>query len=82
MAEILIHIFAILLFAFMSFGLIKGNKFVRSPEIRNAESLPYPRFIVGYLRYTAPIFIVLFVLMALSNLYQLILLVTGQQLAS
>lgn len=72
MIEAGIHGLASAFFIYMAFSVYKVSKYVRNPEVTEAESPPYPKVFIPFLKFTTPVFVVVFAFMFLVNLGQCI----------
>ena len=75
MTEAIIYGAASLFFLYLMLSMIKVIKYVRSPEVSEAEEPPYPKIFIPYLKYSLPLFIVVFAFMFLVNLGQCLLII-------
>ena len=74
MTDAIIYGAASLFFLYLMLSMIKVNKYLRSPVVGEAEEPPYPKIFIPYLKYSLPVFIVVFAFMFIVNLGQCLLI--------
>ena len=75
MTEAIIYGVASMFFLYLMLSMVKVNKYVRSPGVSEAEEPPYPKILIPYLKYSLPVFIVVFAFMFIVNLGQCLLII-------